>query len=408
MLTVFTDQVTRSSSELQDCLEDRVAAIAPNLSFDYIYKDHREFAQNTARSFNSRRLERIQGELMDGQQILKAKEILTRPKEFYLWKQSLQATSAEIRKCEKLALTFEGFSVEKIVAIASVTNIYLLCATKFVGLVEKLRELPVLAADGLKQMIKEARPPRKPKQPQQPESSVEWQRDDSGGGRHLAVNLYNDELATKIIHSAEEQQVTAMQVIAQAFLKSELVEQAQSECKMHIEMQREIIQQQHERIEELQAQIQVIVPSFQPNLKPGKERKPVIYIENFRIWEELAEAVNCESDRLLAVAKLASASERSQFAQMLSEFFEKEPKALDCVDWVPQKLLNCALTYLNFSVQRFATTARADDPAMETVQGCKFVSVINFGTSGERWVFQLPTGKNVPVSSREQFDIERF
>jgi len=142
--------------------------------FDFIHPAHQEFAIATAREFNQSQVERIQDEMRQGRQILEAKERLTRRKEFSQWKQSLSATAADIRKRVKLVLTFGDFPIEKIVAIASAVNIYALTAPKFAQLVEKLRELPVLAADRIKQMVKESRPARSPKQQQ--ESSIEWQR----------------------------------------------------------------------------------------------------------------------------------------------------------------------------------------------------------------------------------------
>lgn len=117
---------------------------------------------------------------------------------------------------------------------------------------------------------------------------------------------------------------------------------------------------------------------------------------------ELAEAVNSESDRFVAVTKLASDQERSKFAQLLSQFCERKLNALDCIDWVPPRFLDSALRYLSFSVQQFTDTS----PSEEDVFGCKFVSLKNFGVPGERWVFQLPDGRNVPIFERSRFAID--
>jgi hypothetical protein len=278
--------------------------------------------------------------------------------------------------------------------------------------VKKLKELPVLAADRIKQMVKESRPARSPKQQQ--ESSVEWCRDNSGGGRHLQLNLYDDELNTKIKHTAEERQITAQEVIAEAFRKSELVEQAIRERREainevrsgQIEMQRQLIQKD-ERIKDLES-ILAGSPQVKGTKQVIKETKPAIYIQDFGTWEELAEAVNSQSDRFVAVMKLASTQERSRFVQLLSTFCEREPDALDRLDWVPPRFLDSALRYLSFSVSRFADTSLSEDPVMETIHGCKFLGFKELGTPSERWGFKLPNGTNIAIFERSRFNVEGF
>lgn len=239
------DESVVDGNEIYEELEQVSNAIAPDPLFDFIHPDHQEFAIATAREFNSSQVERIQDEMRQGRQILEAKERLTRRKEFSQWKQSLSATAADIRKRVKLVLTFSDFPIEKIVAIASAVNIYALTASKFAQLVEKLKELPILASDAYKQMVKEARPPRKPKQQQV--SHVEWQRDLSEGGRHLNINLYDDELAVEIKSEAEERQITAQEAIAEAFRKSRCA--SLSDVPSESQAQRLVEQAQRERRE---------------------------------------------------------------------------------------------------------------------------------------------------------------
>lgn len=172
------DELTRASIELATHLEETASLIAPDPSFDYVRVAHQEFAMLAAREFNRIRLEQILYELSQGRRILEAEERLSRRKEFSQWKQALSATAADIRKWAKLVLTFGSFPVEKITAIASAVNIYALCTPKFTTVVQKLKELPALTTDIIKQLVKEARPPRKPKQQQ---STVELARDVSGG-----------------------------------------------------------------------------------------------------------------------------------------------------------------------------------------------------------------------------------
>lgn len=150
------DELDTSGNLIYEELEQVSSAIAPDSLFEYIHEAHRSFAENTARDFNQSQVERIEDELRQGRQILEAKERLTRRKEFTQWKQSLSATAAEIRKRVKLVQFFGNFPVDKIVAIVSSVNIYTLCVPKFAALIDKFRELPVLAADTIKQMVKEA------------------------------------------------------------------------------------------------------------------------------------------------------------------------------------------------------------------------------------------------------------
>lgn len=193
-----TDEIYKGLGRVSDVL-------VPDPPFEYIHSCHREFAYDTARDFNQSQVERIEDELRQGRQVLEVEARLTHRKEFRLWLQSLNATAAEIRKRVKLVQFFGDFPLSKIVAIASAVNIYALCASKFAALVEKFRELPVLATDIIRQMVKEARPPRKPKQqreaPINAPSTVELKQDTVGGGRHLEFQLYDDELIVRFVQS---------------------------------------------------------------------------------------------------------------------------------------------------------------------------------------------------------------
>lgn len=407
-----TDEIYKGLGRVSDVL-------VPDPPFEYIHSCHREFAYDTARDFNQSQVERIEDELRQGRQVLEAEARLTHRKEFRLWLQSLNATAAEIRKRVKLVQFFGDFPLSKIVAIASAVNIYALCASKFAALVEKFRELPVLATDIIRQMVKEARPPRKPKQqreaPINAPSTVELKQDTVGGGRHLEFQLYDDELIAKINHSVEKEQITRQQAVSIAFKRSDKLEQVQQEHReaiaevreFQIEMQRQLIEKD-ERIKDLESALATASLAKVTPCVTDSSAKPAIYIEHFDTWEELAEAINSESDRFVAVVKLASAQERSQFVQLLSAFCERESDALDRLDWVPPKFLDSALRYLSFSVFRFADTSLAEEPVMETIYGCKLLGFKEFGTPSERWGFELPDGKNIAIFERSHFAIERF
>lgn len=419
------DNFLSAVGEFQEQTEQQVNAIAPDPSFDYIHAAHRDFATAAARQLNQNQVQKLQIELDLGRELVEAKERLTRRGEFSKFKRSLSMTLADARKYIRLAITFGEWQIDRILAIASATNIYTLCAPKFANLVEKLNDLPVFTSDLIKQMVKEARPPRKPKQ--QPELPVDWQRDASGGGRHLKINLYDDDLAVKIKSKAEERQITAQEAIADAFLKSELVEQALASRReavdevreAQVKMQRQLIQKdehikkQDERIKELESKLSI--QKAQPRVKFGTR----ISLDDFDTWEEFAGFVSRDAsfaglplrarDWLLATVKDWNASERQSVSKMLANFLEAEPQGLDELNWIPDKLLSAAMQYLSFKIQIISGGDNlVDDPIIEIISSCKFVSVRDFGTKRECWVFQLPNKKNVPIFGREQFQIERF
>ncbi len=397
--------------------------------FDFIRPAHQEFAVAIAREFNQAQVERIEDELRQGQQILEAQERFRR-KEFSQWKQALSATAAEIRKRVKLVTTFGDFPLEKIVAIASATNIYALCAPKFLELVEKLREMPVRAASLIKQMVKEARPSRKPKQQQ--ESSVEWHTDVSGGGRHLSINLYDDELAlaTRIKQDAEKEQITPQHAIAIAFKRSDKLEQVQQQYteaiaevrEVQIEIQKEIIhqrnqlQQKDKRIEQIESQLNALKAEDTVSLDKVDE-KPQPRGQEFSntndqigSWEEFAVSVSCDRPTLLKTVKNWSAEEKQHLVALLAEHIETNyPEVLEEFNWIPDKLRDAALEKGSFAVQQIVGSNNlVDEPELKTFYHCKFVSLCDFGARQERWLFQTKDGKQLPVFGREEFSIERF
>lgn len=401
------DEVTTATDELHEYLESQIAVFAPSVSFDYVHIAHREFAVVTARQLNQNQVKRLQIELDLGRQLLEAKERLTKRGEFSKFKSALSMTLADARKYIRLATVFGEWQIERIMEIASATNIYSLCQPRFAAVVEKLKEVPTIAADFVKQLVKEARPPRKPKQQQQ--STVEWQQDVSGGGRHLNINLYDDPLSVEIKRRSQEQQVTPQHVIADAFRKSKLVEQAQQELKeavdemrlVHIEMQRQIIQKD-ERIKDLESKLSIDKPHLQ------LESKTRVSVEDFNTWEEIADFVNCDRVQLLDMAKIWSADERQKLSRILAEFLENV-QALELVEWIPEKLRDAALHQLSFIVQKITGADNlVDQPEVECIHGCKFISLRDFGTRRERWLFGSSDGRQFPVFGREEFAIERF
>lgn len=110
----------------------------------------------------------------------------------------------------------------------------------------------------------------------------------------------------------------------------------------------------------------------------------------------------------MEVVQSRSASERQHLSKILSDFLERERLGFDAINWLPEKLVSAACRYLSFNVEKISGGDNlVDDPIIETISSCKFVSVRDFGTKRECWVFQLPDKKNVPIFGREQFQVER-
>jgi hypothetical protein len=120
-------------------------------------------------------------------------------------------------------------------------------------------------------------------------------------------------------------------------------------------------------------------------------------------------ALRSDRARLLNTVKNWSTEERQKLSKLLSEFSESEAEGLERAAWVPEKLLQSALQYLFFTVQKITGSNNLiDEPAVEHIRGCRLVSLRDFGTRREHWVFQSPNGKQFPVYGRSEFLIERF
>jgi predicted metalloendopeptidase len=127
-----------------------------------------------------------------------------------------------------------------------------------------------------------------------------------------------------------------------------------------------------------------------------------------KTWEEVALIVGCDRDYLLKAAKTLTIDERQFLVKSLTDYLRREPDGLNQVSWVSKNLLEKALSKLSFILKKIGGPDNlVDEPKIEYVHGCCFVSLQKFGTKYEQWLFQKD-GKLFPVFGRDEFIIEKF
>ena len=224
--------------------------------------------------------------------------------------------------------------------------------------------------------------------------------------------MYDEETGCKIERLAASKKVPLSRIIADAiaaFDASLNIEQIKNQERIavvnevreaHIEFQRQIMERDR-RIAELEAQIQSLSETV--TVEAESEKVP-------STWVEVEESVNRDQTKLLETVETWSDEDKAKLPQLLSSFLETEPQALERVSsWVPEKLLSSALKHLSFVVQKITGENNLlDEPRLERIYDCRFVSLQNFGNRWEHWIFCSPDGKNFSVFGRDEFEIEAF
>ena len=271
-------------------------------------------------------------------------------------------TPAKANKYIKLVKTFESFSIEQIGRI-SLDTLFTLCGSRYQELVVRLQEMGEFSQELVERLMKESRLPRQRTQPQPPITG--WKHNPSGGGRYYQVLLHDEETGVKIEEMAEQQQVLPQRVIANA----------------------------------IAAWYELQVPADQTAAaRPSA----------FSSWEEMAAFVKRDRSQLLNLAASWSHEERTLAVELLSAHLEVCPTALKVeLQWVPKHLLNKALSPLSFTLQRIGGPNNLfDEPKIEYVRGCRFVSLEYPGTRNEQWIFADRDNKLYPVFDMDEFEIE--
>lgn len=118
-------------------------------------------------------------------------------------------------------------------------------------------------------------------------------------------------------------------------------------------------------------------------------------------WVELVELIGENTQTLLEAAKHMSKQHRQRLSVLLAEHLRSHPSDIDRLAWLPKKLIEQALQKLTFTIQQISSGS-IYDAKFEQIAGCKFVSVTHLeNRRRELWVFQTPSGKNIPVFSTD-------
>lgn len=109
------------------------------------------------------------------------------------------------------------------------------------------------------------------------------------------------------------------------------------------------------------------------------------------------QAVGQNTKTLVLAANQITTEQRRGLASLLVAHLCQNPAHLNQLAWVPAKLRDRTLEQLTFTIRRIGGAANVLDACIESISGCKFVSVEHIGTRNERWVFQAVEGNRLPV-----------
>jgi len=125
-------------------------------------------------------------------------------------------------------------------------------------------------------------------------------------------------------------------------------------------------------------------------------------------WADVVLIVGRDGKQLLSALKDWTRESRQLLVQLLSTHLETDPDSFNRIDWIPEKILNKALSSLSFTLEKIRSSDNlVDEPELEYIRGCIFVSLQKLGTRHEQWVFSVD-GKSIPAFSRSEFTVEKF
>lgn len=139
---------------------------------------------------------------------------------------------------------------------------------------------------------------------------------------------------------------------------------------------------------------------------PDQLTRPFL-LEQAQTWSDIATAVECDRNQLLKTVKPWALEQRQALVKPLSVYLEREPNALDQITWIPKNLLDKALLTLSFKVRVLGGANNlVDEPEIEYIKNCSFVSLEYPGTRSEQWIFRDSNNKLYPIFGRDEFEIE--
>lgn len=455
MIAVFSDsKVAKHSFDSAQHVDNSVVAIAPPPEFRRGYGEDAVKAGDACCVQSRLSTQQI---LEVAFNIQKQKKSLSR-KEFGGFVHSiLKWTQDTTRKYLNIAKTYVSFPDLSALSGIEPFTLLRLCSKKYIKVIEKLKEEKEISQLRIAELIKEL----VPKAPKEKTYAKEY--GDAVLQRHAnmedgtfyftlkEVNLSDEaglwlkeKLATQtvgqilqqfsewekkaevaiptdyrlaqleeldaVIADAREQRAAAAQ--ARLELRHEqdakrALEQEVSDLKARLEQRR------LEAMPELGNDYTVMreeVPSPEPEQSlQTPEPEPVEH--NFSSWPEFTDTVGSDRKTLMSEVRNWSTAERQALSTLLAEHLESlQHDALDDVAWVPEKLLHSALSTLSFTVSKIGGGDNlVDEPEIEHINGCRFVSLQHLGNSRrEQWVFESHDGRTFCVFGRDEFAIDSF
>ncbi len=295
MVQLLRDEVSIASNEIDEYLEDQVAAIAiPPIpsSLGSIRTGLHEVAFRVVENVQNLAGGAVRAALKQGEELQRMKNDLKRA-EYQIFLAQLGWLPGLANKYIKLVKTFSGFSLEQIWGV-ELTTLFALCAKTYQGVVEQLRSMQNITQELVVRLMKEVGSAARLEKKKKTEPGTSFgegalnEHADMNGNAWFNIKDANLSYDTgkALAQAIEEQQLTIGQFIAQALeprstlsqqdldvmrqeLKEEMAVQMRQEIQtvvaevreVHVEMQRQINEQQRqieERdriIAELKAQI---------------------------------------------------------------------------------------------------------------------------------------------------------
>ena len=131
--------------------------------------------------------------------------------------------------------------------------------------------------------------------------------------------------------------------------------------------------------------------------QPALKLEITALILQCQTWVDIVEATGKNTKQLLLAAKTMTTEQSSKIAHLLAaDLCSNTVDLSQQLAWIPAPIRDNALQLLTFTIRRIGGITPGD-AYLEYIRGFKFVSVANLGTRNERWTFQCPEGKNIPV-----------
>lgn len=296
-----SDAVALAQADLEDHLAQQSEAVASE-SLQKVRFGLRGVVKEAAQDFLDMSQFLLEQAFHMGQSLLRMKTDL-KPGEYQVFLAQIGWTTAKASIYIKLAKTFEGFAIAHLRRI-DLATLFTLCRNTYSGVVEQMQDMGEVTQKQVNELMKLVRPARKPQQTE-PESG--WISMPSGGGRCYGLLLHDDKTGVLIEKHAEIQKAPKQRIVEEAMV---MYDQYKSTAASESDWV-EIVSSKLKQVE---------------------------------TWEEVAQAVDCNTSRFTKAIKDWSLEERQQrLIPLLAKFLLQNRIKINDLFWVPQRLLMKAL-----------------------------------------------------------------